>query len=274
MKKIFAIITTAILLSSCEKEISIDLNSPNSQIVIERSITDTQGPYYVKITKSVNFSDANNYPPVTEAFVIISDNLGNTDTLTEISAGTYQTNTIVGTPGNTYNLSITAEQKSYFATSTMPLKVKLDTLIFETLSAPGGDDHYSALPIFKDPSTPDNNYRFLLTINGEPENSYFVDNDNIDNGLVNTRSLFNPGIEIDVDDTVKVEMRCIDTPTYTYFYTLSRMSGGGPGGGTTPSNLPNNITGNNALGIFSAYTTQTRTQKVQYLLVELEKTKI
>lgn len=268
MKRIFAIIIVAMLLSSCEKEISIDLNSSDPQIVIDGSITDSPGPYYVTITESVNFSDANNYPPVTGALVVISDNAGTTDTLTEISAGIYQTKAIVGMPGNTYYLNVTNEGKNYFATSAMPQKVNLDTLKFEPISAPGNDDNYSALPIYKDPATPGNNYRFLLTVNGEPEDTYFVDNDNIDNGLVNTRSLFNPDIEISLDDTVKVEMRCIDTLTYTYFYTLSQITGGGPGGGTTPSNPPNNITGDNALGIFSAHTTQIRTQirtqKVQY----------
>ncbi|UII29600.1 DUF4249 domain-containing protein [Fulvivirga ulvae] len=263
MKSIVAIIIAVAMLSSCEKEISIDLNSSDSQVVIDGSITDTPGPYYVRITRSVNFNDANDYPPITDAMVIISDDQGTTDTLTEASAGVYQTSKIVGTPGNTYFLSIAALQKNYFATSTMPLKVNLDSLKFEPLSTPGGEDFYSVLPIFKDPATSGNNYRFLLTINGEAEDSYLVDNDIIGNGLVNKRPIFSPDAEIESGDTVKVEMRCIDLAAYTYFYTLSQITDGGPGGGTTPSNPPNNITGDDALGVFSAYTTQALTQKVQ-----------
>ena len=263
MKKIYLFLITAVLFSSCEKEITVDLKSSESQIVIDGSITDSPGPYYVKISKSVNFSEPNDYPPVTGALVIISDDTGVKDTLIETLGGTYATDKIVGTPGNTYNLNVTSEERNYFATSTMPLKVNFDTLKFESVSAPGSDDNYSALPIYKDPVLLGNNYRFLLWVNDELQNTYFVNNDNIANGLVNSRSLFDPDIEIFLDDTVTVEMRCIDQSTYTYFYTLDQITGGGPGGGTTPSNPPNNILGNNALGIFSAHTTQIRTQKVQ-----------
>src|SRR5690554_906724 len=106
MKKIFAILFSTILLYSCEKEIDLDLNNSDPQIIIEGSITDAPGPYYVRISKSVNFDEPNSYPPVSGAYVTISDNEGNTDVLTEIEEGLYQTNTIVGAPGNTYNLSV------------------------------------------------------------------------------------------------------------------------------------------------------------------------
>ncbi|WP_343672403.1 DUF4249 domain-containing protein [Chitinophaga sp.] len=263
MKKILSILSTSFILSSCEKEIHVDLNSSEPQIVIDGSITDAAGPYYVRITKTVNYSESNVYPGVSGATVIISDNNGITDTLTETSPGIYQTSTIIGTPGNTYSLSVSIEDKEYYATSTMPLKVNLDSLKFSPTSVPGEEDLYSILPVFTDPPTLGNNYRYLLTINGKLDDSYFVDNDNIGNGLVNKRSLFTQDTDIKLKDSVKLEMRCIDLPSYTYFYTLSQIADGGPGGGTTPTNPPNNITGDYALGIFSAYTTQTRTQIVE-----------
>lgn len=262
MKNIITFIIIAVFLASCEKEINIDLNSSDAQYVIDGMITDEPGPYYVTITKSVNFSDSNDYPPITDALVIISDNTGVVDTLTESSDGIYHTKTIVGTPGNKYNLSVSVEDKSFFASCTMPLKVEMNTLKFEESAAPGSDDYYFPLPEYKDPDEHGNRYRFLVTVNGELQDTYFVFNDNISNGMVNTRSLSDPDIEIAKGDVVSVEMRCIDDNTYTYFYTLSQISGGGPGGGTTPSNPPNNITGDYALGIFSAHTTQTLTEYV------------
>jgi Domain of unknown function (DUF4249) len=263
MKQIITITMMSILFTACEKEINIDLNSSNPQIIIEGVITNQPGPYFVKITKTVNFSGGNNYPLVSNAIVIVSDNLGNAETLTEISPGIYQINTIAGIPGRTYNLSVSAEGKTYNAISTMPYPINLDTLKFIPFSGPGSGDNYSTIPIFADPSIAGNNYRFLLTVNGILDESYIVFNDNATNGTVNQRPIFSPETEVKLGDSVKVEMRCIDVNTYTYFYTLSQITGGGLGGGTTPSNPPNNITGDKALGYFSAHTTQSRIQIVQ-----------
>jgi len=262
MKKILAIIPAVLFgLASCEKEIDIDLNDSDPQIVIEGAITDQPGPYFVAISRSVIFSIPNNYPPVSGASVTITDNGGNTDVLTEVQAGLYQTNTTVGVPGKTYNLNISIDQIDYYATSTMPQKVDLDSLQFEPWLGPNSESNYVALPVFTDPATLGNNYRFLMTINGVKDKRYYVYNDIIGNGLINSRPIFSPDIDLNLDDTVEFEMRCIDVATYVYFNTLSQLSGGGMG--VTPANPPNNITGGRALGIFSAYTTQTLTQRVQ-----------
>jgi hypothetical protein len=58
-----------------------------------------------------------------------------------------------------------------------------------------------------------------------------------------------------LNDFVSVEMQCISSPTYLYYYSLRQISGAGAGGGTTPSNPPSNIMGG-ALGLFSAHTVQ------------------
>lgn len=257
MKKLLLLSTVLYLFTSCEKEIDIDLNAADPKIVIEGAITNVAGPYFVKITETVNFSDGNDYPPITDAIVIVKDNFGAIDTLTQSSPGIYETNFIVGMPGNTYTLSVAAKGKSYEATSTMPFLVNLDSLRFEKFGGFGGADNYSTIPVFTDPEPKGNNYRFLLTNNNELDPSYIVDNDNINSGKTNERPIFLPDTEINLGDSVIVEMRCIDLTTYNYYFTLAQIAGGGPGGGTTPSNPPNNITGNESLGIFSAFTTQT-----------------
>jgi hypothetical protein len=160
---------------------------------------------------------------------------------------------------STYSLSVLENGKKYLATTVMPKQVKFDTLKFSKSLGPlANGDTYTVTPIFIDPSTQGNNYRFLLKINSEIDNTYYIQNDNVGNGAANARPLFNPNISINTNDTVELEMRCIDLQTYTYFKTLSDISGGGPGGGTTPSNPPNNITENKALGYFSAHTVAKR----------------
>jgi hypothetical protein len=56
-------------------------------------------------------------------------------------------------------------------------------------------------------------------------------------------------------------MQCISQSAHLYFYTLNQQSGAGPGGGTAPSNPPNNINGG-ALGLFSAHSSQTKVVKI------------
>lgn len=263
MKKTVSLVFAAFFFSSCEKEIDIDLNSADPQLVIEAVITDEPGPHYVKLSRTVNFSDPNTFAAVSGALVIIQVNTGVTDTLNETAPGYYETSIISGVPGNTYTLHIENESKIYSATATMPQEVTLDSLRFNFVSLPAAGDGFATVPVYTDPAAVGNNYRFLVTVNGVADPSYILFNDNVNNGLVNQRPAFAPGTPITAGDTVTLEMRCVDAPTYLYFYTLAAVSGDGPGGGTTPSNPPNNITGDFALGHFSVFTTQRLTKIVQ-----------
>jgi len=256
-------IPLTLLFTSCTKEIDVDLNTAEPKIVIEGNITNEPGPYTVRISKTVNFSESNTYPPVSGALVIISDNSGITDTLSETSPGVYKTSVLAGIPGRTYNLEVIAEGKNFYATSTMPQVVNLDSLAFELFTNKGnsGGKEYLTLPLFTDPAATVNSYRFIQTVNGVLDKTYFVLNDNTFNGLENSQLLFNPDAEIKTGDTVSVEFRCIDKTAYDYFYTLSQFTTDGPYS-TTPTNPPNNITGNVALGIFSAYTVQKKNKVV------------
>ncbi len=259
MKNYCSILIAIFFFASCTKEITLDLNSSSPQIVIEGNISDEPGPYTVKLSKTVNFSDANNYPPIKGALVIISDNTGVTDTLSEIVEGVYQTYSIIGTPGNTYTLKVTAEGKQYDAVSTMPYKVDLDSIRFNVDTQPGETEKtFAVVPLYLDPVELGNSYRFFFSAKGVADKSYQVSNDNIGNGNINQQPFFSDDVSFYEGDTVTVTMRCIDVNTYNYYYTLSQIADGGPGGGATPSNPPNNITGDKALGVFSAYTTQTK----------------
>ncbi len=258
MPKYISIIFITFLFASCTKEIDIDLNSASPLLVIEGNISDEPGPYFVKLSKTVNFSDANIYPPVSGALVIISDNTGVVDTLTETIPGLYQTHSITGTQGNTYTLKVIAEGRQYNAVSIMPYKINLDSLAFNFESGFGADN-YEVLPLFLDPVALGNRYRFILSVNGETDKSFYVLNDTESNGTINQQAFSSEEMDILEGDTVDVTMLCIDANTYTYYYSLAELLDSNPIFASTPANPPNNITGNRALGIFSAYTMQTKT---------------
>lgn len=256
LKKYLAAIFLGIFLISCKKEIQLPLDPNQSILVIDGSITDEVGPYYIRLNKSIGISENSNYPTITNAIVIVKDNTGIIDTLKHEKMGVYKTNKIKGVYGNTYTLEIFVEEKKYTAVSTMPQKVRLDSLRINPFAF-NNEIRYSVIPVYIDPMTLGNSYRFIQKINDTLDQTFHVFNDNLNNGKVNQRPLRggSDSLEVKVNDLITVEMQCITRPTYLYYYTLNQQSGAGPGGGTTPSNPPSNIVGG-ALGLFSAHTVQ------------------
>lgn len=257
------------LFNSCEKEIDLDLEDQSGNIVIEGNVTDEAGPYFVKITKSVAFTQPNLYPAIDNAVVMLSDDTGQTETLQYIGNGTYQTANFIGQPGRIYTLKIQAEGKEYTAQSKMPEAVSFDDLVQDSFTV-GGETSYTILPVFTDPPALGNRYLFSYTVNNETKKNFSEFSDNVNNGLPNQRPLILPNdsgdepgdVKVVAGDTIYVEMQCIDENIYTYYSALLQLYGGGPGGGITPANPPSNIS-NGALGYFSAHTVRKRSIIIQ-----------
>jgi hypothetical protein len=263
MKNLFFIILSSFLVVSCEKEITLDLDDKSGNIVIEANITDQPGPYFVRITKSIAFTQENEYPPVENTYVSLVDDLGQSEVLKYAGKGVYQTTFFQGQSGRTYTLRIMAEGKEYIAQSTMPDVVNFEGLEQDSFMV-GGEISYTLLPIFTDPPALGNRYLFSYNVNNRSKNNFQEFSDNINNGLLNQRPLILPNDDEDgsakvkVGDTINVEMRCIDEKVYTYYSALLQLSNGGANGGVTPANPPSNIN-NGALGYFSAHTVRKRT---------------
>ena len=154
---------TIFILSSCQKIVNIDLNSASPKIVIEAVIDNGHGPYKVKLSKTGSYFDTPVLPPVTGARVIISDNLGRVDTLTDNSDGTYFTHRIRGAPGLTYHLSVLAENVEYTASSSMMHAVDIDSIGIDVTQrfsfGPRARRDSSIIIHFRDPSYEKNYYR-------------------------------------------------------------------------------------------------------------------
>lgn len=259
-RNIVILLLTFFVLNSCTKVIHIDLNNADPKLVIEGNITDQAGPYFVSLTKSIAFEASNNFPGVSGAFVTITDNNGVTDTLSETQQGTYQTHQLTGIPGHTYTLHVQVDGKTYTAQSSMPLKVNLDSVGFlksDFGSSPSGKDTvFVPVPRFLDPPVFGNYYRFKLITRDTIDNGIYVDSDNLINGLPYQRPIFSNDLQCKRGDSLVLEMQCINRSIYDYFFSLNESIGNGPGGGATPSNPVSNISGD-ALGYFSAHTTQT-----------------
>ncbi len=246
------------LFTSCEKTVDLKYKGNQSKIIIEGNITNEPGPYFVKITKSVSLSATGNYPTIDNAVVTISDNAGNSESLTPQGNGLYRTNTLTGVAGRTYTLTVNAESQTYTAQSIMPQQVTFDSIKAEKFTF-GGEVEFNIIPIYTDPIVKGNNYRFELTVNNKLINQHYVQNDDVTNGIINSVRLEidDNTLKLKAGDSIALKMQCVDKKVGLYYTTLALMGDSGPGGGTTPNNPATNIS-NGALGIFSAHTVATK----------------
>jgi hypothetical protein len=257
--KLFAITAFFItLFTACQKVINFNLRTAPAKYVIEGNVTNLPGPYQVKISQTEAVESNYSFNGVSQANVSIRDNAGNSETLREIQPGIYQTATLQGVEGRSYELNITIGQNSYTSTSIMPHQVNLDSLYTEQVY------NFSKMvtvvvPLFTDPVGKGNNYRFNQYINGNLDKTLYGENDDFTDGRQSTWSLLRPDPDstLHPGDRVDVEMQCIDSAIYKYWFSVDQASLGGDGG-SQPGNPVTNIQGG-AMGYFSAHTSQTKT---------------
>ncbi len=105
-----------LLINSCVDQYWPDIKGNDEQIiVIDGKISNEPGPYTVKLSYSSELQNPQ-FNGISGATVIIEDNEGNAETLTEVSFGVYQTaeNGIQGVIGRSYKVSVTASQGKHF----------------------------------------------------------------------------------------------------------------------------------------------------------------
>jgi len=243
---LFACIALALTFTSCERIIQLDLKNSTSKIVIQGNIYDQPGPYIVKISNSVNFDASSNYPPVTGAKVVITDNVSQNETLTETTAGTYLTSKLRGVPGRTYSLSVIAGNETYLSSATMPYAVAIDSIYFSKSLFSG--EEVTTVRIL-DPPFIVNYYRLVYFINKVQQKVFYILDDDLFQGATIRYALFARGSDIKLakGDLVSVWLESVDHGVYEYF----RTAGSDEGESASPANPVSNIS-NGALGYFNA----------------------
>ena len=255
-----AIVLVCLAFTSCQKVIDIEVNSSASQLVIEGNITNIRGTQYVDISRSVAYTETNNYPGVTGADVQVTDNLGNTYKFSEMQRGHYAFGPLRGQTGRIYTLTVKVDNNTYTATSVMPAAVPVDSLSLSKVTF-GSTERKLIAVNYTDPKGIANQYRYILRINGKGANRIYVEDDRLTDGNVIKEELYpydnnDETEDVKSGDLASVEVQCIDKNIFNYWFTLRSQRRGGPNGGTTPGNPPSNLS-NNALGYFSAHTYQT-----------------
>jgi hypothetical protein len=245
-----------ILLAACQKVINFPLRTAPPKYIIEGNVTNLPGPYQVKLSQTEGVNSDSPFIGVSGASVMI-----NNETLHEVQPGIYQTTTLQGVQGQTYQLSVTIGKNTFTATSTMPHQVNLDSLYTEQIFNVS-KEVIVVVPMYTDPVGLGNNYRFNQYINGNLDKTLYEENDDFTDGRTSTFSLGRPSPDstLHVGDRVDVEMQCIDRPVYEYWFSVDE-SATGNSGGSQPGNPVTNIQGG-AMGYFSAHTSQTKSLTV------------
>lgn len=242
------ILLVSLLIASCTKVINVDLNSASPQIVVQANIANQLGNDTIKLNQTVNFSDPNTFPAVTGALVIVNDNAGNSDTLTQFQSGVYTSSKLLGTAGRAYTMTILNNGKTYTSNCTMPSPVAIDTLIVQK-SLFGKNLQVNV--VFKDPAGITNYYRFIKVVNHTVAQRNYVTDDELQDGQTINFPLIGDNDSIKAGDSVRVILQSIDKGAYQYFISLNNANGGG-GANVAPANPTSNIS-NGALGYFNAY---------------------
>lgn len=245
-----------IFLTGCtdERVVDLPLDDGSGKIVIEGNVTDANGPYFVKVTRSGKVTGSNNIIPVSNATVVISDNNGQTDIL-KYEDGAYHTVHFTTSYGNTYTLSVTVDGTTYKAVSKMPEQVPFTGLVQKNVS----NEYYISkdiIPVFTDPAAEGNHYLFKA-YRGDYPVIMTLFSDYTGNGQVNVKPLGG-----NFFGKVEVEMQCVDAAVYNYFKALPQVNLDNSGGDITHVNPPSNIS-NGALGYFSAHTSSVKSIVIQ-----------
>jgi len=238
------------LFSSCEKVIDLDLKKAEPIIVIEGSISDQTENQFVRISKTIPFTESNTFNGFKGATVSIIAPGSMPINFIEVSPGLYRSQRVRGTPGQTYKLEVLADGKLYTASSTMPLPVIPDSVGFKKLSFFGDANIYPTV-YYKDPSGVQNQYRYLVKINNKSQ-ADIVFEDRFNDGNAISDLIIYDGDDIKKGDTITIEMQSIDRNVFKYYFAISQIGGNG-GPPVAPAN-PNSNISNGALGIFSAHT--------------------
>jgi hypothetical protein len=256
MRVYFLLLLITILAAACKKVVNVDLKSAAPQIVIEGNVTDDAGAYEIRITKTVDFSADNVFPPVTNATVFITDSTNElTEQLLEVDSGAYFTTDLIGVSGHTYSLQVNVDGQQYTASSTMPFRVPLDSITFAENVNFNNQLEINAIANFQDPPGIHNYYQFTEYVNSRQIPDIFVFDDRLSDGRYIQNPLFNDSSYLQKGDTLVLVMECIDENTYNYFNTLINVTGNNNFQSVTPANPTSNLS-NGALGYFSAHTLQ------------------
>ncbi len=173
MKQFLYITLGFLFLSACEKTVQLDLDQSPEFIIIEGLVTDQMAKHYVKVSKSVQFSDTGQTPRVSGANVEVSDDKGNIWTYVEFAPGYYEApEPFAGEVGTSYTMSVAFEGHNFTASETLLSNGTIDSLGVrvdeEERAATNGNGYFHEVLLYlTEPQATQDYYLFKFYRDGE-----------------------------------------------------------------------------------------------------------
>ena len=239
-----------LLFASCEKVIEIPIEDEESQIVVEAVAKSLEGKSYVLLSKTIGFyDDVNTIDKLSGATVQIMGQDGSVFIFNEDPdvPGRYIHPTFKALPNFSYDLTVTYEEQVLTATSRSLTVPQIDSLfVYQNIDAE--DTTNVLLYTVSDNPIEKNFYRFVLWVNGEKDNTIFIETDDLGNGETYTSPFF--GVSYDSNDSIYGELWSMNKENYAYFSALYTNLNQSPFS-AAPSDLPSNIEGGKGyFGVF------------------------
>jgi hypothetical protein len=243
---LFAVLSLAVFLTSCEKEMNIDMPAYTPSVVIEGFIVNDMAPVVI-LTKNVEYVSTAGKDLYEKSFIhdatitIETDNI-QTDTLMEIKqvdtktglkTSFYSTSKIKGEIGKNYTLKVTTGGKTYTATAKIPKPVNITDIWYEKHPEANNDSFKTVWVKILDP-VETNYYRYTSEVNGQhgpqPEVSTISDKafdgneytKAVDSGLDNEEQDMHGGVSgyFKVGDTITVKWANVEKSYYDAWTTI------------------------------------------------------
>jgi len=259
-----------LILLSCQEEIDIKLKSDEQKIVVEAKCSSLANSAVVCLSKTAQYFGEGDLEYIKDAKVTITQPDSSPVVLPMVQDGVYALPMVVNATGKTYKLNVVIGDKTYEAESTLPVKVKLDSIKVEEETGimarmDGGNDDdgktsYTIKCYAKD--IPGDNYYRILAYTLENNELKLIDGNEYNN--LSDDAYYNQTEEVEIQlsaqlfggETVVVELVSLDKPAYQYFLTLMQTTSSAGGSFSVPENPKSNIS-NDVLGYFSVYASDT-----------------
>jgi hypothetical protein len=261
MKKItlFLVLLMAVLASSCEDVIDVDLDNAPPKLVVEAAINWKKGTVgnqqKIKLTTTTGFY-SNAIPIVSGATVSIKNSANVVFTFSEMAnSGEYNCTTFVPIINETYTLTIISNGNTYTATETLKAVTSITKIVQNNKGGFTGTD-VEIKTFYQDPPTETNYYLYKYMYSNQVKSNFYVDQDEFFNG--NEFFSISQNDNLKKDDTIEVSHFGISKAYYNYMSILVSIAGNNGGGPfqSPPATVRGNVmnttdTANYPLGYFS-----------------------
>ena len=262
--RLFVAIFLGAAICACEQIVDFDVEDVEQNIVIDASITNTQNNNYVKLSYTESAFKNDPGRNVSGANVMLSDNSGTWESLSETQPGVFPISKISGVYGRSYTLKVEYEGNVYSGSSTMMEPLKFDDIKFDK----------TANTFFGIVISYYYNIKFLITNDSREDEYFLIRLSNSNSGSIYSTTVYKlnytGGDQVEIRNTrydfekntqLRIDLIAVDKNAYEYFSQLNTLSGNGDIDVSeylemNSFNPKTNLSGG-ALGYFGAYSYKT-----------------